>query len=241
MKIAIMQPYFFPYIGYWQLIHAVDRFVIYDDVNYIKRGWINRNRLLINGKPNYFTVPLHHSSQHKLICDTTLQPTPIWRNKLIRIVVNTYKRAPYFTEVFPVVERVILYENTNLSDFLVNQIQTIAEFMDIDTELVLTSRFYRNNELSGQNRIIDICKRENATIYINPQRGQTLYENSAFKAAGIDLYFIFTHALPYKQKSADFFPFLSIIDALMMIGPFEIKHHLAAYNLVKKHEKHVQQ
>ena len=81
MKIAIMQPYFFPYIGYWQLIHAVDHFVIYDDVNYIKGGWINRNRILINGKPAYITVPLHKASAFKRICDTDLQPSPFWRGR----------------------------------------------------------------------------------------------------------------------------------------------------------------
>jgi hypothetical protein len=234
MKLAIMQPYFFPYIGYWQLIHAVDRFVIYDDVTYIKGGWINRNRLLINGKPRYFTVPLHHSSPHKCICDTVLQPSPIWRNKLVKMVENTYKKAPCFAEVFPVVERLIRHKTDNLADFVVNQLQILAAFMGISTEFMLTSRSYDNDEFSGQERILDICKREGATTYVNLQGGQTLYENSTFRVADIDLCFIVMHVLPYKQRSAGFVPYLSIIDALMEIGPVEVKHHLVAFSLVGK-------
>lgn len=232
MKVAILQPYFFPYIGYWQLIHAVDRFIFYDDVNYIKRGWINRNRILINGKPVYVTVPLHQSSQNKRICDLTLQFSSIWRDKLIKKVENTYRKAPYFGEVFPVIEKLIRYEVDNLPDYLTNQIETLAIVMGIEVNFVLTSRFYNNDYLSGQTRIIDICKREKATIYINPQGGQALYDSETFHNAGIDLRFIVMRTLPYKQRSDGFSPYLSIIDALMEIGPIEIKTHLDAFDLI---------
>src|SRR5215470_12501960 len=126
MKLAIMQPYFFPYIGYWQLIHAVDRFVIYDDVNYIKGGWINRNRILINNKPTYITASLSQASPFKLICDTTLQPSPRWRDKLAKAIEVTYHRAPNFAEVFPVLERLIRNETTILSDYLTHQLKTLS-------------------------------------------------------------------------------------------------------------------
>lgn len=229
MKLAIMQPYFFPYIGYWQLIHAVDRFVIYDDVNYIKGGWINRNRILINGEPVYITVPLSQSSPYKRICDVALQSSAVWRDKLSKMVENTYRKAPYFTEVFPVIEKIIRHETGNLSDYLTHQLQTLSTFMEIKTELVMTSRCYKNDNLSGQERILDICKREKAATYINPQGGQTLYDNETFRNAGIDLRFIIMRPLPYKQRSAGFTPYLSIIDALMEIGPVEIRRHLDAF------------
>lgn len=232
MKLAIMQPYFFPYIGYWQLMNAVDRFVIYDDVSFIKGGWINRNRLLINGRPSYFTAPLHNPSSNKRICDIFLQSSPRWRNKLIKTVENTYRRSPFFTVVFPVIEQVIHYETENLVDFVQNQIQTMAAFMKINTDFVLTSRQYGNNELSGEKRILDICKREGAAIYINLQGGQKLYQSHSFRTLDIDLNFIVMNALPYKQRSVGFVPFLSIIDALMEIGPTDIKRHLNAYSLI---------
>jgi hypothetical protein len=229
MKLAIMQPYFFPYIGYWQLIHAVDRFVIYDDVNYIKGGWINRNRILINGEPAYITVPLDQPSPYKHICETKLQPSTSWRDKLVKMVEMTYRKAPNFAEVFPVVEKIIRHETNNLSDYLANQLQTLCTFMGIVTEFVISSRCYENNHLSGQERILDICKREGVSTYINPQGGQTLYDSETFRKAGIDLLFIIMRPISYKQRSEGLVPNLSIIDALMEIGPMEIKHHLDAF------------
>lgn len=231
MKLAIMQPYFFPYIGYWQLIYAVDRFVIYDDVSYIKNGWINRNRILINGTATYLTVPLFQSSSFKKICDTTLQPSLIWRNKLVKMVDNTYRRSPHFEEVFPVVNKLIQYESNNLADYLAYQLQALSDFMGIKTNFVVSSRCYENNDLSGQERILDICKREGATTYINPQGGNELYDIATFRNKGIDLRFIVMQSLPYKQRATNFVPSLSIIDALMEIGPLEIKRYLDAFEL----------
>ena len=232
MKLAIMQPYFFPYIGYWQLIHAVDRFVIYDDVNYIKGGWINRNRILINGKPTFITVPLHQSSSFKRICYTTLQPSHVWRDKLVKMVEVTYRKAKYFGDVFPVVEELIRHQTDNLSDYLAHQLQALSAFMGINTEFVVTSRCYENNELFGQERLLDICKREGATTYINPQDGQALYDFETFRNAGIILCFISIRPLQYKQRAAGFVPYLSIIDALMEVGPDGMKEHLDAFNLI---------
>lgn len=230
--IAIMQPYFFPYIGYWQLIHVVDRFVIYDDVNYIKGGWVNRNRLLINGEPTYITAPLQQPSPYKRICDTALQPSFSWRNKLVKMVETTYRKAPCFVDVFPVIEGVIRHEADSLPAYLAYQLQVLAAFMGIKTEFVITSRCYDNDHLSGQARILDICKQEKACIYINPQGGQALYDTRTFCSAGIDLRFIAMHTLPYKQMGIGFVPYLSIIDVLMGIGPAEIKHHLNAFDLI---------
>ena len=234
-----MQPYFFPYIGYWQLIHAVDRFVIYDDVNYIKGGWINRNRILINGEPTYITVPLHQPSPYKRICDIALQTSPIWRDKLVRMIEMTYRKSPCFTEVLPIIEKIIRHESDNLSNYLAHQLQTLAAFMGIKTEFVVTSLSYENNHLSSQERVLDICKREGATTYINPQGGQTLYDTETFHNAGIDLRFIVMRPLSYKQRATSFVPYLSIIDALMEIGPVGIRHHLDEFDLVSNVERDI--
>lgn len=232
MKLAIMQPYFFPYIGYWQLIHAVDRFVIYDDVNYIKGGWINRNRILINGEPTFITVPLCQSSSFKRICDISLQPSDAWRNKLVRMIENTYRKAPYFDEWFPIIEKLIRHDANNLSDYLVHQLQTLTAFMGINTEFVVTSRWYENNDLSGQERVIDICKREGATAFINPQGGQALYEQAGFKRCGLDLKFLIPSTIAYKQFGTLHEPWLSIIDVMMFNSKSQLHTLLNKYELV---------
>lgn len=230
MKLAIMQPYFFPYIGYWQLIHAVDRFVIYDDVNFIKGGWINRNRILINGNPTFFTIPLCHASPNKRICDISMQSSPVWRDKLVRMVETTYRKASHFNVVFSIVENVIRYKTDNLSEYILYQLLAISELLEINTTFVKTSRVYNNNGLSGQDRIIDICRREEATTYVNPQGGQMLYDLAAFREFGVDLRFIVMRPLPYKQRVHKFIPSLSIIDALMENGPAKIKQFLDEYD-----------
>ncbi len=232
MKLAIVQPYFFPYIGYWQLIHAVDQFVVYDDVDFINRGWVNRNRILINGRPAYITLPLNHSSQNKKIYEISLDGSPGVREKLIRKIRFTYGKAAFFGEVFPVIEKLIRYEVDNLSDYLVHQLQTLAVLIGIKTDFITTSRCYKNDNLSGQKRIIDICKREQASTYINPQGGLSLYQAEAFRRAGIDLRFIVMRTIPYAQRIDGFVPFLSIIDALMEIGFLALNDHFNAYDLI---------
>jgi hypothetical protein len=233
MKLAIMQPYFFPYLGYWQLIHAVEKFVIYDDVTYIKNGWINRNRILINNAPAYFTIPLYQSSSYKRICDTSLNLTLNWRDKLLKTIENTYRKSPFFAEVFPVIEKIILFETENLADFLTNQLLELSVFMGIKTEFVLTSRKYENPFLSGQERVIDICKQEKTDIYLNAIGGQTLYDSKTFSDAEIELQFIEMKPLTYSQKSTEFVPYLSIIDMLMNVDVEGVKEHLNAFELKK--------
>lgn len=233
MKLAIMQPYFFPYIGYWQLILAVNRFVIYDDVNYIKGGWINRNRILINGEPAYLTAPLHQASAFKRICDTTLQPSLTWRDKQVKSIEITYRKAINFAVVFPIIERLIRHETDSLPDYLAHQLRTLSALMGVNTEFITTSRCYENSALSGQERILDICLREGATTYVNPQGGQRLYDPRAFRDSGIDLRFTVMRPFPYRQRSAGFVPYLSIIDALMEIGPIGIRQHLDAFDLIR--------
>jgi hypothetical protein len=232
MKLAIMQPYFFSYIGYWQLIHAVDRFVIYDDVNYIKGGWINRNRILINGETAYITVPLQQPSPYKHICDIFLQPLPIWRNKMVKMVEATYRKAPFFAEVYPFIEKLIRHDADNLSDYLSYQLQAIASFIGINTAFVVTSRCYENNGLSGQGRILDICKREGATTYINPQGGQALYERTNFTQYGVELKFLIPSAIEYKQFGTTHVPWLSIIDVMMFNSRSQLNALLNQYVLV---------
>lgn len=184
---------------------------------------------MINGEPSYIAVSLQQASQNRRICDISLQPSPIWRDKLVRMVAYTYRRALYFAEVFPVVESVIRHEADNLSDYLVHQLKTLAAFMGINSEFVVTSRY---NDLSGQERILDICKREGANTFINSQGGQALYDRATFTQSGLDLKFLIPSAIEYKQFGSVHVPWLSIIDVMMFNSKSQLRTLLNKYELV---------
>lgn len=226
--VSIMQPYLLPYIGYWQLLKASDCFVIYDDVNYIKRGWINRNRILINEAAGMITLPLLQASQNRKINEIEIAPAAQWQRRMLMSLELAYRKAPFFDQVFPLLEQILTYESSNLAQFLTYQIQRIASFMGLTTRIVPSSQIYANAHLTAQQRILDICRREGATRYINAQGGQALYQPAAFAKAGIELQFIVMQPLPYRQRSKVFIPHLSIIDALMAVGAGGIKPHLVA-------------
>ncbi|MEW9581164.1 WbqC family protein [Paraburkholderia sp. DGU8] len=214
-RLAIMQPYFFPYLGYFQLMAEVDAFVVFDDVNFINRGWINRNRININGAPYLITVPLKQASQNKLICEISVDDHLSWRDKLLKTIGQAYSRAPQFARVFPLVESIVRHPAGNLADYLRHSLLNLRDFLGLGTEIISTSRRYENSNLTAQSRIIDICLRERADIYINAIGGKELYEHTAFESAGVKLRFLQPALPPYGQSGAEFMPGLSMIDVLM--------------------------
>lgn len=232
MKLAIMQPYFLPYLGYFQLIHAVDKFVIYDDVNFINKGWINRNAILAGDKALLFTIPLKDASQNRLIGEIALSADQVWKKKLIKSIQQYYRKAPYFEEVFPIIDRVINYDAQNISDLNRNGIFEINKYLGITTTIVPHSDVYNNTHLKAQNRILDICRQENATTYINPSGGIDLYDPQVFEKAGIQLYFLKAGLPAYNQSSPEFIAGLSIIDVLMYNSIENIHIMLNAYQLI---------
>lgn len=215
MKLAIMQPYFLPYIGYFQLMAAVDKFVILDDVHFINRGWINRNRLLLHGSPHMFTVPLRAASQNRRISDIDLVDESRWRERLIRTARQAYSRAPFFHKVFPMFERMVSFPPIHLKDYVLNALTEVRSYLDIHVELVKSSSDYHNSELKGWRRIVDICRKENADIYINPIGGTDLYSREEFQRVGINLYFLQSRQITYSQGDRPYVPWLSILDVLM--------------------------
>jgi len=223
MKLGIMQPYYFPYIGYWQLINAVDRYVIYDDVNYITRGWINRNYILMNGEKKLINLQMLNPSQNKLINETRIAGDAIYNKKLLKTIETCYKKAPYYEEVFPVVERVINNPETNLSKYLEFSLRQICEFLSIDTEIIVSSTIDKNNDLKGQEKIIEICKKLGADEYINAIGGQELYSLEKFNSQGIQIKFLRTQEIQYKQFKYDYVPNLSIIDIMMFNSKEDIE------------------
>jgi len=232
MTIAIMQPYIFPYIGYFQLINAVDKFIIYDDVNFINKGWINRNNILVSGQSHLFTIPLKDASQNKLINEVALLKGEPWQKKFLKTLQQSYQKAPYFQKVFVLIEEIVNLDVQTIYELTFQALKRTCEYMEITTEIVPSSTIYQNTHLKGPERILDICKQEKASHYINPIGGMELYDKEKFEEEGIKLDFIKSVSSPYTQFKNAFVPWLSIIDILMFNGPEDIKEHLKAYELI---------
>lgn len=235
MKLAIMQPYIFPYIGYFQLVAAVDRFVIYDDVTFIKQGWINRNNILVNNNAHLFTVPLEKASSFTNIKDTFLNPKfyPAWRDKFLKTITQNYKKAPLYSEAFNLVESVLSAECDTISQLATNSITKVADYLGLKTAFVPSSTIYNNSNLKSQERVLDICRQEKASSYINPIGGQELYSRADFSDKGLTLHFIKSRPVQYRQFSeTDFIPWLSIIDQLMFVEKPELTELLNQYDLI---------
>lgn len=232
MKIAIMQPYIFPYIGYFQLIAAADKFILYDDVSFINKGWINRNNILVNGQSHMFTIPLKKASQNKPINEIEVSEDIVWKEKLLKSIKQSYSKAPQFDEVFNLIEKVLGNRSGNVSGFIHNSlIKTLAK-LNIDTQIIASSSVYNNSGLKAQERIIDICKRENADTYINPSGGVELYSESKFAANNINLKFLKPLLKPYRQFTGNFIPGLSILDVMMFNSSEEMQKLLYSYELI---------
>jgi hypothetical protein len=230
--IAIMQPYFLPYIGYFQLMASVDKFVVFDDVNFINRGWINRNRLLLNGVAHTFTVPLRGASQNRLICEIELVDEQSWRDKLMRTIRQAYAKAPCYAQVSTLLENVINYPSIRLDEFLLNSLREIVRYLSLEVEIVSTSRIYNNAHLKGQERILDICRQERADIYINPIGGIDLYDRTHFSNQGLPLYFLRSRPISYVQGKGEHVAWLSIMDVLMFNEPVAVRRLFAEMDLV---------
>ena len=225
-----MQPYFFPYLGYWQLIAAVDKYVVYDDVTYIKGGWINRNNILINGRASLITLPLNNSSSFKKINEIYITESTKPIEKLIRSISMAYAKAPYKSEVMPIIESLLLH-NTNIAQLNYESILKIREYLGFNTEIILSSDMVKDNELKGQDKVIYINKLLNSDRYINAIGGMELYDRDAFAAEGIDLKFLKMDIVSYKQLKNEFVPYLSIIDVLMFNGAAGTNELLTKFTL----------
>lgn len=228
MRVGIMQPYLFPYIGYYQLINAVDTFVIYDDVNYIKQGWINRNRILLNENDFMFNISLKEASSFKKINEIEVVGN---NHKLIATIEHAYRNAPYFNEIFPLLSEILLYQESNLARYLTNSLNVIIGYLDIKTSVLISSEIDKDLLLKGDNKVIDICKHLNATNYINAIGGKELYAKDKFAENSLILNFIKSKPITYNQYKNQFVPWLSIIDVLMFNTPEQIKRLLNAYEL----------
>ncbi|RZN83118.1 MAG: hypothetical protein EVB11_06360 [Winogradskyella sp.] len=230
MKIAIMQPYFFPYIGYFQLINAVDEFVFYDDVNFMKKSYINRNSILVNQKAFQFTIPLKKASQNKLIKDVEVSVDQKWFNDFLKTLEHAYKSAPFYQEVLQIVEAVFNSDYKNIAELSVISVTEVCRYLDIDCKFSVSSVDYSNTKnLAKTERLIAITQQSGKQIYVNAIGGRSLYNKNEFKAHDIDLIFIETQDLKYEQFGDEFVQFLSILDVLMFNSKQDLNIMLNQY------------
>lgn len=230
--IAIMQPYFFPYIGYWQLLQAVDSFIVYDNIQYSKKGWINRNRYLLNGNPEIFSIPIKKDSDYLDINKRVLIPNFTQEaDKLLRKIQSSYKKAPHFNHGIALFEECLRYESLNLFDFIYHSIKKICTFLQIDTPIITSSSIPCNQLLKGEERVIQICKTMNAENYINPIGGLNLYDKENFGLNNINLKFLKCKQVKYQQFGQNYCPSLSILDVIMFCGKTLTQDLLQEYEL----------
>lgn len=229
-----MQPYLFPYIGYFQMVKSVDIFVFYDDVNFIKKGWINRNRILVNNQEFLFTVPLNKISQNNTIKETNinLEIFESWKEIFYKTIEYNYKKAPNFKNVDQLIKTILNINCNSISELAIETVIEVSKYLSINTKFIIASEKYNNKDFQRQNRLIDICKKENATHYINALGGQELYDKESFKKQDVELSFIKSLPIKYNQFNNEFVPWLSIIDVLMFNSKEDIIDLLNQYELV---------
>jgi hypothetical protein len=233
MKVAVMQPYIFPYLGYFQLIQAADIFVFADDLNYIKGGWINRNRILLGGKAYRLTFPCRGRSQNRRINELELNSESKEYQKLLPTLYQAYHKAPCFKAVFPLVEGLIASDTRNLAEFAIRSVGLICNYLGIDTPLLRTSeRFAHTKGQEKSDRLIQICRELHGEQYINPIGGTALYDKAYFKTHGVGLHFLEPRFEPYAQFKQEFVPGLSMLDVIMFNSVDDTHLLLNQYELI---------
>ena len=226
-----MQPYFLPYIGYFQLINAVDQFVIYDNIQYTKKGWINRNRFLQNGTDYLFTIPIQKGSDFLNISDRKIDSN-FAKVKLLNKLRHAYEKAPFFTTTYPIIEDIIQHKQDNLFLYILNSVILICRFLEIDTTIITSSTILIDHPLSGQNKVLAFCQKLEADVYINAIGGQELYDKESFKKISCDLQFIKSDQIRYNQFAQPFVPNLSIVDVMMFNKKEDIRDMLNQYSII---------
>lgn len=227
---AIMQPYFFPYIGYFQLVAAVDLFIVYDNIKYTKRGWINRNRLLQGGEATLFSLPLKADSDFRDVREREIA-TDFSPNKLLDRIGGAYRQAPYFAETFPLIEQVVRHADRNLFGFIHHSIVKTCEHLGIGTRIRVSSTIDIDHGLKSQDKVLALCHAVGANTYINAMGGTELYARQDFAARGIELKFLQSRKIEYPQLGGDFVPWLSIIDVMMFNPKIAVASMLDGYDL----------
>jgi len=225
-----MQPYFFPYLGYYQLANYVDLFVVFDDVNFINRGWINRNNILLSGQPHLITIPLNKASQNKLINEIEVSQDFNWKSKLRKKIDMCYSKSNNKQSGSEILEEAITCSN-KISEISERSLSSIFEYCGIRKKIIKSSEISYDKNLKAQDKILDICCKIGCTEYVNLPGGKNLYENKKFLEKGITLSFITKNSVRYKQQCKDFVDNLSMIDILMNNEAADIKILMSRFSI----------
>ena len=228
--LASNQPYFLPYIGYWQLINAADVFEICDDFNYIKGGWVNRNRILINGQAGFYNIEINHATSNKKINELYLADFSV--EKKLKQIQNSYSRSPYFESCMELMNRIFSCPDRNLADFLTFSIREICAYLGISTKIIRSSEYVHDRSLKKQYGIFDSCKLLGMDTYYNAIGGMELYSFEEFHENGLQLAFLKTGNVCYRQFGHNFVPNLSILDVMMFNSVPVIQEMLEQYQLI---------
>lgn len=234
MIVAIMQPYFFPYIGYFQLMNAVDLFVVFDDVQYIDRGWVNRNKIMIEGEAKWLTFPVLKGNRNLKINERHYLHDPENIDALKRRVRAGYERSPYFDTAFALFSEILDFEDGNVARFNANLLRRVGDELGLHCEYAMSSAFDIPTEMKGQERILALCKSVGASHYINPVGGADLYHDDTFKREAVNLSFLRTKATPEHVKMEP--QLFSILHELIRFGVTGVKRRLDAYELMSSQE-----
>lgn len=231
-RAAIMQPYIFPYIGYFHLIHASSVFVFYDDVHYIMRGWINRNRILNQDRDLLFTVPVQKASRNRFINETKPSFNSKWKEGFHKGLIHNYKKAPFFDEIIDVVMSPFSKEYNDITDLAIESILSVHSYLGLQLNFTKSSTLSPETKgLEKADRLIAITKKVGFINYVNAPGGKSLYTKEYFKSKGINLFFAKSHPIQYKQYHEKFVPWLSIIDVLMFCSKGQVVDFMSSYSL----------
>lgn len=232
-RVAIMQPYVFPYIGYFHLAQASDLFVFYDDVQYTTRGWINRNRILLNGMDHLFTVPVAGASQSKTIGETMQACDAAWTDRFYRTLQHAYRKAPEFTRAMEPVMAAFSTPGDSIADLAIRSIEAVHDYLGLPFRHTRSSACAPDTRgLERADRLIEITRDLGYAAYVNAPGGATLYEKGYFAERGVELGFVESGEVLYRQYAADsFIPSLSIIDVLMFNDIATVKDLLRRYRV----------
>lgn len=232
-RVAIMQPYLFPYLGYFQLMNAVDLFVGFDDVQFIRRGWINRNAISLGGRAHRFTLPVLNNGQTQRIDESRVPDHRAWKKKFLRTLGHAYKNAPYKDPVLEIVDQTFSGQAGFLMDALKRSLELVRLYLAIRTPMVFSSQHYKNRHKRGSDRVVDICRLEDASDYFNLPGGRCFYDKGIFQKSGIKLSFLEYRPMPYRQEAGQFIPSLSILDVVAFNAPHKIREMLSEdYQLI---------
>ncbi len=228
-RVAVMQPYLFPYLGTFQLARQVDRFVFYDDVTFIKQGYINRNTVLVDGRPRPMTAPVRnissfrHIVQHDYVGD--------WK-PLLALLQRAYANAPYFEPVYDFVQRALLDADENVARKNARCFAAVFAYLGLPFDHGFSSAMEIPPDLRASARVRAVCRTERAGMYVNAIGGRALYEAGEFAQDGMALRFCTMRPLRYPQAAEEFVPYLSILDALMQCPPASVVALLDECDLV---------